>query len=127
MWMRMKVGVLATLFLAGCASAGGRDAVPTDVDPVGSYTLTTTIQGTQVNGQMRIQGEPGAYSGAVYTGFTGEIPIRSVSVDGNQVFIMADTPDGPVDVQITFDGDTFTGTWMLGPERGPIQGRRVNR
>ena len=127
MWMRTKLGVLSVVLLTACATAGtpGEDG-PVDVDPVGSYTLTTIIQGTPVRGQMRITGEPGAWAGAVYTGFTGELPIRSVSVDGSRVFITADTPDGPVDVHVTFDGETFTGTWMMGPETGSIEGRRVS-
>jgi hypothetical protein len=124
MWMRTMAGVLSLLVVAACASAGGHEG-PVQVDPVGSYTLTTVIQGSPISGQMRIEGEPGAYTGAVYTGFTGELPITAVSVDGSQVFITAETPDGPVDVQVTFDGDTFSGTWMLGPETGSIQGRRV--
>lgn len=126
MWMRTKLGVLSVLFLAACASAGRSDAGPVDVDPVGAYTLTTMIQGTPVSGQMRIAGEPGAYTGAVYTSFTGELPIRSVSVDGSRVLITASTPDGPVDVQVTFDGDAFSGTWMLGADTGTIEGRRVS-
>ncbi len=125
MRMRTMAGVLSVLLVSACASAGGRDAGPVEMDPVGSYTLTTVIQGSPVSGQMRIAGEPGAYIGAVYTGLTGELPITSVSVDGSQLFITAETPDGPVDVRITFDGDSFSGTWMLGPETGAIQGRRV--
>ena len=126
MWMRTKLGVLSAVFLTACATAGTPRDGPVDVDPVGSYTLTAIIQGSPVRGQMRIAGEPGAYTGAVYTSFTGELPIRSVTVDGDRVFITADTPDGPVDVQITFDGETFSGTWMLGPDTGSIEGRRVS-
>ena len=102
------------------------ESSPANVDPVGSYTLTTNIQGTAVNGQMRIRGEPGAYRGAVYTDFTGELSLSSISVAGNRVYMTADTPDGPADIQITLDGDTFTGTWSLGSESGAIQGRRVS-
>ena len=128
MWMRTKLGVLSVVLLTACATAGGTgEAGPAAVDPVGSYTLTAIIEGSPVRGQMRITGEPGAYGGAVYTSFTGELPIRSVTVDGNQVFITASTPDGPVDVQVTFDGDTFSGSWMMGPDTGAIEGRRVSR
>jgi hypothetical protein len=27
-----------------------------------------------------------------------------------------------VDIQVTFNGDAFTGTWALGPDGGAIQG-----
>lgn len=125
MWMNRKLGVLSLVLLAACASAPA-DMGPPPLDPVGTYTLTVMIQGSAVNGQMRIRGEPGSYTGAVYTDFTGELPINSVSVDGNRMFISAGTPDGPVDVEITFDGDTFTGTWVLGADGGALQGRKVN-
>lgn len=127
MWMRVSTGVLSAVFLAACASTGGQAASgPVDIDPVGSFTLNTVIQGTPVDGQMRIRGEPGSYTGAAYTNMTGELTFSSVSVDGNQVFLTAETPDGPVDIQIIFDGDTFTGTWSLGADGGAVSGRRVS-
>ena len=125
MQMRVMAGAFAVLTLAACASLGSQG--PTHVDPVGRYTLTTTIQGTPVNGQMRIRGEPGDYDGAIYTDFTGELPFTSVTVEGNSMFMTADTPDGPVDIQVTFDGDTFAGSWALGAQGGAIQGRRIDR
>ena len=127
MQIRTILAAVSVGLLAACASAGSQaDEGPTDVDPVGSYTLTTNIQGTPVNGQMRIRGEPGSYTGAVYTDFTGELTISSITVQGDVVFLTANTPDGPADIRITFDGDTFTGSWTLGAEGGSIQGRRVN-
>lgn len=127
MWMRASTGVLSVAFLAACASTGGQVASePADVDPVGSYTLTTVIQGTPVDGQMRIRGEPGSYTGAAYTAMTGELTFSSVSVDGNQIYLTAETPDGTVDIQIMLDGDTFTGTWTLGADGGAVSGRRVS-
>lgn len=125
MWTRMTIGLLAAVALTACASAGTDE--PADIDPVGSYALTTEIQGTMVNGRMRIRGEPGAYTGSVYTDITGQLPITSLSVEGTRVFITASTPDGPADIRLTFREDAFTGTWALGPDGGTIQGRRTNR
>lgn len=128
MWMRAKVGVLSAVFLAACASAGGGggEVVP-DVDPTGSYTLATTIDGSPVDGQMQIQGEAGAYTGTVYTDYTGELTITSVNVRGAKAFMTADTPDGQVYLEITFDGERFTGTWWMGSDQSAVEGRRVSR
>lgn len=117
--------VVAVLVLAGCASTGAPE--PAVMDMAGSYTFTTTVQGMGVNGQMRITGTPGSYKGAAYTDVTGEIPISSVEVEGSRATIVAETPDGPVEIRMVFAGDTFTGSWALGGDGGSIQGRRVRR
>lgn len=117
----------AALMLTACASTATPEPEPEVLDLAGSYTFTTTVQGMGVNGQMRITGAPGAYEGAAYTDVTGEIPISDVTVEGNRATIVAETPDGPVQLVLVFDGDAFTGSWSLGPEGGAIRGRRVDR
>lgn len=128
---RMLVPALAALVLAGCASTRAPEttAAPeaTVMDLAGSYTFSTTVQGSAVSGQMRITGQPGAYRGAAYSDVTGEIPLSRITVDGNVATVIGDTPDGPVEIRMVFDGDTFTGSWALGADGGSLHGRRVNR
>ena len=121
------------LALAACASAP--DPAPRDtthaaadvreVDPVGSYMFTTTVQGRTVDGHLQITGTPGAWGGSFHTPVTGELPLSSVDVDGQEVRITANTPDGVVRVRMMFSGDTFTGDWSLGAEGAAITGRRT--
>lgn len=126
---QMLVPALAALFLTACASTGTpeQEAPPAAMDLAGSYTFTTTIQGTGVTGQMRITGEPGSYRGSAYSDMTGEIPLRNITLEGNLATIIGDTPDGPVEIRMVFDDDTFTGSWSMAGDGGAIQGRRVNR
>lgn len=129
---QLLVPALAALVVAGCATAGTPEPAPDSeapavMDLAGSYTFTTTVQGMGVNGQMRITGAPGAYSGSAYSDVTGEIPLRSIAVEGNVATLIGDTPDGPVEIRMVFDGDTFTGGWSLAGDGGSIQGRRVGR
>ena len=35
---------------------------------------------------------------------------RAFEADGNQLAFTADSPDGPIYITLTFDGDTFTGS-----------------
>lgn len=64
-------------FALGCASAPDRmtptsDAAVRDgVDPVGSYSLTTTVDGMAVAGQLRITGTRGAWGGAFHNAVGG--------------------------------------------------------
>ena len=130
MWMRRTVGMLSLALAAACASGGSPAAEsapePGPPDPTGTYTLNTYVQDTPVNGRMRITGEAGEYSGAIYTDFTGELPFTSLEVDGSRLLITAATPDGPVDIRITLEDDaTYTGTWSLGAMSGTVQGRRL--
>ena len=124
-WMRTAVGVLSVVLMAGCATL--QPEGPKELDPTGRYTLTTFIQGSMVSGGMRIRGEPGDYTGSLYTDFTGELELNSISVEGNQLLGTVSTPDGPADLRLTFDedGESFTGSWTLGPESGSVSGSRV--
>jgi hypothetical protein len=116
------VVLLLAVASVGCASAEPEPAAP---PLAGVYSFSTTVQGMPVDGQMRITGEPGDYGGSLYSQFTGELPFTSVTRSGDQVTLLANTPDGPVEIRLVFEGDTFTGDWAMGPEGGTIQGRRV--
>lgn len=100
-------------------------AAPAELDPAGSYTFSTTVQGMAVDGRLRITGSGGAWGGSMYTDVTGELPLTSVRVEGQELRLTADTPDGTVHVRVMFTGDTFTGAWNLGADGGPLTGRRV--
>ncbi len=109
-------------FLLGCASAEPEPMAP---DLAGVYTFSTMVQGMPVDGQMRITGEPGAYDGSLYSQFTGELLFTSVARTGNAITLLTETPDGPVEINIVFEGEAFTGDWAMGPEGGSIRGRKV--
>lgn len=114
---------------AGCASAPQSPAPSTAaasmaLDPVGSYVLSTNFQGQAVDGRIRIGGSPGAWSGTLYSDLTGELPLSSIRVEGQELHITADTPDGPLTAHLVFTGDTFNGDWSLGADGGALRGRR---
>lgn len=118
---------------AGCASTpqapastSAEAAASTALDPAGSYVLSTTVQGMAVDGQMRIDGSPGAWSGSIYTDVTGELPLSSIQVQGQELHVTAYTADGTLTARLIFSGDEFTGDWSLGAEAGSLRGRKVD-
>ena len=124
--------LMTALLVAGCAASPGPEpaapsAAQLALDPVGTYNFTTTVQGMSVTGQAVIGGTRGSWTGSLYSDATGELPIRSVSVSGNQITMLADSPDGTVQIRMLMDGETFTGDWSLGAEGGTLRGRRVSR
>jgi hypothetical protein len=122
---------LLVIALAACASAGdpasAGPAAPAELDPVGSYSFSTTVQGMAVDGRLRITGSRGAWGGSLYSDVTGELPLSSVSVEGQTLRLTADTPDGTAYIRMQFSGETFTGEWTLGGDGGALSGRRVSR
>lgn len=127
------VAILAVV--TGCASVPAADTAPATgadaaasfgLDPVGTYVLSATVQGMAVEGQMGIIGEPGDWSGSLYTDITGELPLSSIRVQGQELRVTASTPDGPLNARLVFIGDMFTGDWSLGGEGGALRGRRVD-
>lgn len=129
------VAVSGLSFAGACASApdaaqttpASEAAARGELDPVGSYTFSTIIQGMAVDGQLRITGTRDAWGGTIYTPATGELPVSAVEVDGQEVRVTTDTPDGIVHVRMMFSGDAFTGDWSLGAEGGAVRGRRIGR
>lgn len=119
--------------VAGCATAprdapGDPTAAATaELDPVGTYALSTTVQGMAVDGQLRITGTRGDWGGSLYSDATGELSISSVRVEGQELHLTSNTPDGIVEIRMVFSGDTFTGDWSLGAEGAAIRGRRLSR
>ena len=92
---------------------------------MGTFEFQTAVDGNPVSGGMDVTGQPGAYGGTVRTSVTPDIPITSVVVTGQQMVVTANTPDGPVVINITFTGDTFTGRWELNGDGGALTGRRT--
>ena len=125
--MRPFAALLPILLLL-TACAGGSpapEAEPAPADIRGIYSLSTMIQGSPVDGRMRITGEPGSYTGSVYTDFTGELPITEADVDGSHGRFTLNTPDGAAVLRLVFEDGSFSGDWSLGSESGRITGRKI--
>ena len=128
---------LAAFALGACASPGAMPASapapavvtapgrPAAVNPVGSFEFTTEVNGSPMKGSLRIAGAPGAYSGTMTSDITPELPITSLSVDGQKMKIVMDTPNGAATINLLFMGDNFSGNWELGGAGGPLVGKRI--
>lgn len=126
MLMRNTLVLLAGAVLTGCAGSATADHAPTPFDPVGEYAIRTTVQGSDVTGQLHIRGEPGDYGGYVYTDLTGRMDIRRFVLDGMTAELTLDSPDDPVRMHLTFHPEgTVAGRWSLGSDGGRIEGRRI--
>ncbi len=137
---------LTVLGLAACSSGGTTTESPTQapapadapppapaqqeaLDPVGTYTFSTTFQGMTVSGRIIIRGEPENYTGMVEpTEGPPPVEIYAVMVEGQKITVYADA--GGDDLIMTMEfagGSSYTGSWMLGFDGGELTGEKVEQ
>jgi hypothetical protein len=133
--MKRMLAAVLVMSAAACSSAAPEPAdgpapatttaaAPAPLNPVGTYQFTTTVDGSEVTGSVEVTGAPGAYAGTIRTSITPDIPVTGVMVSGQEMVVSAATPDGPLTINMTFTGDTFTGNWELNGGSGNLSGRR---
>jgi hypothetical protein len=134
---RILAAVL-TLAAAACSTAPAPETSPAAttsasastsaaLNPVGRYEFTTTVQGSPITGAVEIAGTPGAYTGQITTSITPPLPIASVAVNGQEMVVTGNTPDGVLTFRMNFtDATSFTGGWELAGDSGALTGRRVS-
>lgn len=99
------------------AGKEGKKSNGNDVSGKWSYTAETP-QGANT-GTIRLKKEGSSYTGSIKSATTNqETDFREVTQDGNNLTLSFDveTPNGklPIDMNITLDGDTFSGTMSVG-------------
>jgi hypothetical protein len=108
------------------AAAPAPPAASAAVNPVGRYEFATTLQGQMLTGTMEITGTPGAYAGRITSSATEPIPITTVTVEGQNMTVAGDTPNGPLTIRMTMgEGGAFTGGWTLAGDGATLTGRRL--
>lgn len=96
----------------------------TPASAVGVYDFTTNVQGMAVTGVVTITSQGGAVGGTIATSATPDVPIKTVAVDGQKITVAADSPDGEVTIEMTMDGQEFTGQWWYAGQSGSLRGRK---
>lgn len=108
------------------AAAAPAPAASSAVNPAGRYEFTTSLQGQMLTGTMEITGTPGAYAGRITTSATPPIPITTVTVEGQNMTVAGDTPNGTLTIRMTMgEGGAFTGNWTLAGDGATLTGKRL--
>ena len=138
--LRTLIALVSTAALAACASGGGAAPAPVaaapapvvlappppaPLNPVGQFEFATEVNGSPMKGVIDIYGSPGAYTGKIASDITPELPLTFVSVSGQTMKLIADTPNGAVTMNVVFSGPAFTGSWELAGTGGAITGKRT--
>jgi hypothetical protein len=124
-----KLALLSPLTLFALACSGGMSGAPAPepapppLDPTGVYDCWLDVEGMELNAVLSISGEPGAYTGTVDSEM-GPAPVSNITVDGDNMTFVVDTPDMSVFFSVVFDGDTFSGDFDAGGMGGYINGKK---
>lgn len=114
----------ATAAAASAAATPAPAPTPAAASAAGIYDFTTTVQGATVSGVVTVTMANGRAGGTIATSATPEIPIRSVTVEGQKVTVSAESPDGDAVLEFNMSGQDFTGTWWFGGQTGSLTGRK---
>lgn len=127
---RMMPFLPLALFIVACSggASGGPAPEPTPppppvLDPVGVYDCFLDVDGMEMAATLTITGTPGAYTGTVDSEM-GTTPVSDITVDGNDMTFLVDTPDMSVFFAVVFDGDDFSGEFDAGGMGGFINGKK---
>lgn len=123
--MKRLVPVLPLLlFVAACAGGAPPEPPPPPAfDPTGVYDCLLFIEGMEMGATLTIAEEAGAYTGSVDTEM-GLESISDITVDGQEMTFVVDTPDMVVYFSLLFDGDTVSGDFDAGGMAGSLSGTK---
>lgn len=101
------------------------------VDPRGTWEITTTVMGRTLDSTWVIQGTPGNYSGSSENERSGKRDFESVEMEGNALNLRISSPMGTQDVTVVIEGETLSGDFTIDTPRGSltaqIKGKRVSK
>ncbi len=102
-------------------------AAPALVNPVGRWTVALTAQGQAFDMVMQLRAVEGnEFTGSIMSQAFGEIPISKATRTGNSMVIKIAVPTGDEGtINITFEGDTFSGDWSMPGDGSRVSGRRI--
>ena len=121
---RMMTMLPLAMLLAACSSGPPPEPPgPPPLDPVGVYDCMLYIEGMEMPATLTIEGEADAYTGTVDTEM-GLEALSDITVDGQQMSFVVDTPDMVVYFTVLFDGDSFSGDFDAGGMGGSVSGTK---
>lgn len=103
------LGAAAVLAIAACGGgAPAEPPAPPVFNPAGTYDVNIAAQGMSLGGVLEILGSPDAgYTGSIDTDMGGA-SVDSIEVSGQIVSFFV--PEANAMVELTFDGDAFSGS-----------------
>jgi hypothetical protein len=112
---------------APAAATPASPPAPALVNPVGRWTVALTAQGQAFDMVMELRAiEGNEFTGSITSQAFGQIPFNKATRNGNSMVIKIAVPTGDEGtINITFEGDTFSGDWSMPGDGSRVSGRRI--
>ena len=124
-WVTGTAGV-ALVFLAGCSATAGGIAERSDaLDPVGGYEITMASASMVSEGTMEIVGTREGWGGELVLGSVRG-PVAEVDAGPDHMTVHAAANGRPLVLRLVWDGEVFSGNWIMGNQRGTVSARKVD-
>jgi AraC-like DNA-binding protein len=119
------VGVSPSAYRQAAGACNAPNGVATNVDPVGRYVVRSkTAHGEPYDGVVVIAPAGNSYTGVLQSSVMPDVPIDTVSVQGQRMVITARVPAGVAVFDVRLNGAELTGEWRLAGRATPVRGRR---
>jgi len=117
-------------FIASCAASSTgttAKAKKKAYDPTGSWEYYVDTPDGGSGGTMTISGSPGAYTGTLSTDQFGTLELTGLDVVDTNMTATIEVMGTGADIEVAFDGDTFSGVVYLGEDAFPMEGKRTSK
>ena len=128
-----KTGLFLAIifFVASCAASGTgtstAKAKKKVYDPTGTWEYYVDTPDGGSGGTMIISGSPGAFTGTLSTDQFGTLELMGLDIVDQNLTATLEVMGTGADVEVAFDGETFSGVVYLGEDGFPMQGERVSK
>jgi hypothetical protein len=132
-FLMLSVSILLIGFMCGCAASSnaGGDAAKSakkvkekPYDPTGSWEYTVATPNGDSFGVMTVTGGNGLFEASLATDQFGTLQVSGFTVVGTSFSGTIDVMGTMADLSGNFDGDTMTGSVLLGADSYPMEGSR---
>jgi hypothetical protein len=97
-----------------------------DIDPVGTYQVNLTAQGSPMMLTAKIDKRREGWGGQVTGDGVPLLPVKSVTVRGNTMRIVVTAPDGTdAIINIILTGTDITGDWSMAGDGSKVTGKKL--
>jgi hypothetical protein len=132
-FLMLSVSILLIGFMCGCAAStnAGGDAAKSakkvkekPYDPTGAWEYTVATPNGDSFGVMTVTGGNGLFEASLATDQFGTLQVTGFTVVGTSFSGTIDVMGTMADLSGNFDGDTMSGSVMLGADNYPMDGSR---
>lgn len=131
--LQCRISAVALIACAACSTNSQQPATTnsasasTLADLSGRYSIEMEIDSRPTTGTIELTPDGEGYGGTITAKRFPAARITSVRVTDDVVMIIAETPDGPLEIKWRSQDGVWAGDWSMGQRSGKIRGRALKK